>query len=242
MVVDYVSWVTGCRVDLKAISEIAHSHNALIITDAFHAVGVIPVDVKAVDVDVLVTGTYKWLLAPHGAGFVYVSRKVLDILEPSLSGWMGIEDSVIKRMLRGKKMFDQPFVIEDLIPANDASMLEWGTWPLLSFEATRVSLNLIRELDAPGRYEQHTRLLVEHVMEGLTELGYDVVTPIDAKAAIVVFRHPRPYKLAQKLKRRHIVVSARPGVVRVSPHFYNTMEEIDAFLQALREEDKPANK
>lgn len=89
---DYVSWINGYKEDIRAITQIAHSHGALMLVDAFHAVGVIPVDVRELDVDVLACGTYKWLMGPHGTAFLYVSREALKRLDPGIVGWHGIFD------------------------------------------------------------------------------------------------------------------------------------------------------
>ena len=99
---DYVSWVKGGRENIPAITEIAHHHGALVIVDAFHALGVMPIDVRDLDVDVLASGTYKWLMGPHGAAYLYVKHEFLDELEPSIVGWHGISDSVIARVQRGR--------------------------------------------------------------------------------------------------------------------------------------------
>ncbi len=234
VVADHVSWITGYMEDLKSLSEIAHGHGAILVTDAFHSVGVVPVDVKRLGVDALVTGSYKWLMAPHGAGMVYVSRGLQEELDPMLSGWMAVDDGVIDRMQRGERLFERPFNTKTLNPAKDARILEWGTWPAISFIGLLASLEeVILKYDAPGRYENHTRTLVERLIDGLEEAGHEVITPRDRKAAIVTFRHPEPYKLAEKLKTSGVIVSPRPGRIRVSPHFYNTKEEIDKLLETV---------
>ncbi|WP_252901800.1 aminotransferase class V-fold PLP-dependent enzyme [Vulcanisaeta sp. JCM 14467] len=78
--VDYVSWITGYKERIREIAEIAHARGAVLISDAFHAVGVLPIDVIRDGVDALITGSYKWLLGPHGAGFVYVNDELLGSL------------------------------------------------------------------------------------------------------------------------------------------------------------------
>ncbi len=233
VVADYVSWITGYKEDLRGLSEIAHRHGALLVSDAFHAVGVLPVDVGSLGVDALLTGSYKWLMGPHGAGFVYVRRELLGELDPLLSGWMAVEDSVITRMMRGERLFERPFDIESLKPARDARILEWGTWPAIAFEGLLASMRLLMEYDAPGRYKGHTERIIEELMDGVEDMGLELITPREAKAGIVVFRHNKPYQLADILLKHDIVVSPRPGRIRVSPHFYNTLDEVERFLEVL---------
>ena len=237
VVVDHVSWITGCREDVRAAVEAAHEHGAIVVSDAFHSVGVIPVDVKSLGVDVLLAGSYKWLMGPHGAAFVYVSKDLLDRLEPSLAGWMAIDDGVLDRLERGEKVFERPFDVSDYHRARDARALEWGTLPLPAFTGTLESLRLLTRYDSPGKYESHTSKLVEALIEGLEDAGFEVVTPRERsrRAGIVVFKAGNPYRLAANLERHGIIVSARPGIIRVSPHFYNTIEEIEAILEHLRQ-------
>ncbi len=233
VVADHVSWITGYMEDLRAVADIAHSKGAILVSDAFHSVGVVPVDVKSLRVDVLLAGSYKWLMGPHGAGFVYVERNLLEELEPMLAGWMSAEDSVIERFERGERLFERPFDITGFTRAKDAKVLEWGTWPVIAFEGVIASMKFLNEFGAPEKYESHTRRLVERLMDGLMDMGYEVVTPRDSKASIVVFKHRKPYELASILSRDGYIVSPRPGTIRVSPHFYNTIDEIESFLEAL---------
>ncbi|MGC9152513.1 MAG: aminotransferase class V-fold PLP-dependent enzyme [Vulcanisaeta sp.] len=232
--VDYVSWITGYKEKIKEIVNIAHSRGALVVTDAFHAVGVIPIDVKADGIDALITGTYKWLLGPHGAGFIYVSDELLSRLKPSFSGWMGIEDNQVSRRLRNEKLFERPIDITTFKPASDASILEWGTWPIIAFEGALASIKLLIKYEVPWRFEGHTKKLIEMLYSSLSELGLRVTTPMDSHASIITFEYRDPYGLAKFLSDNGIIVSPRPGIVRVSPHAYNTVEEVERFIDVVR--------
>jgi selenocysteine lyase/cysteine desulfurase len=234
VLVDHVSWITGYRERVREISEIAHRRGAIVIVDAFHSVGIIEVDVEREGIDALLCGSYKWLMGPHGAGFVYVSNQLLEDLEPRFSGWMGIEDSVLARKHRGERLFERPFNIEEFNPARDATKLEWGTWPVIAFEGVLASMRLLKKFEAPHRYSTHTSKLVERLVEGLEELGLRITTPLDRYAAIITFEYRDPYALAEKLRREGIVVSPRPGIIRVSPHVYNTIEEVEAFIETVK--------
>jgi selenocysteine lyase/cysteine desulfurase len=235
VLVDHVSWITGYRERIREISEMTHRRGAILITDAFHSVGVIEIDVKKEGVDALLCGSYKWLMGPHGAGFVYVSNQLLEDLEPRYSGWMGIEDSVLARKSRGERLFERPFNIEIFKPARDATKLEWGTWPVIAFEGVLASMRLLKRFEAPYRYATHTSKLIDRVVDGLKELGLKITTPLDRRAAIITFQYRDPYTLAERLRREGVVVSPRPSIIRLSPHVYNTMEEVETFLEKLKE-------
>ncbi|GAB6945864.1 aminotransferase class V-fold PLP-dependent enzyme [Vulcanisaeta sp. JCM 14467] len=232
--VDYVSWITGYKERIREIAEIAHARGAVLISDAFHAVGVLPIDVIRDGVDALITGSYKWLLGPHGAGFVYVNDELLGRLKPSLSGWMGIDDNQVSRRLRSERLFERPIDISTYVPARDAARLEWGTWPIIAFEGTLASMRLLLKYEVPYRFEEHTRRLIQYLADSLKDLGLRVTTPLNSHGAILTFEYPDPYGLAEFLSRNGIVVSPRPGTIRVSPHGYNTIEEIERLIDALR--------
>ncbi|GBF08700.1 putative aminotransferase [Aeropyrum pernix] len=233
--VDMVSWITGCREDLRTLAELAHSHGALMVSDVFHAAGVYPIDVKRLGLDAAFTGSYKWLLGLHGGGFAYVSEELLPSLEPMFSGWMAIDDSVMERMARGEPLFSRPFNVREFRRASDAKVLEWGTWPAIAFVSLKASLKLLSAYDAPGLYASHTGRLVERLIDSLTDMGVETVTPRGMAAGIVVFRHRHPERLGRFLESRGIVASVRPGSVRVSIHFYNSREDVEALLRALEE-------
>ena len=235
VLVDYVAWITGYRERIREITEIAHRHGSIIITDAYQAVGVIPIDVKKENIDVLVTGSSKWLMGIHGAGFIYINKDIINELEPMFSGWMSIEDSVLIKRERGEELLDKPFDIEQFKLSSTASRFEWGTWPLISFIGTKASLHMLRKYDAPGKYNNHTSKIIEVLMNGIEELGFRIVTPKDSYAAIISFEYKDPKKLANYLKSKNVIVSPRPGVIRLSPHFYNTIEEAEKFLEILKQ-------
>lgn len=238
VMIDHVSWINGYRIDLERIVETAHRHGAYVLVDGFHAAGVIPVDVERLGVDFYATGTYKWLMSLHGGGFVYIRKDIMRELETRFSGWFSVRDSPLYRLERyGRDMFREPFDIERLEPADNASVLEWGTWPLVVFVGIEASLRFLLRHDAPGVYESHTRRLVERLHDLLGEIGCEVITPRESMAGIVVFRSRDPYRVSEILARERIIVSARPGVVRVSPHFYNTEEEIEKTIEVLRRTD-----
>lgn len=238
VLVDYVSWITGFREHIRELAGLAHAHGARLIVDAFHLVGVMPLDVARDGIDALLCGAYKWLLGLHGAAFVYLARELLEGLRPMLAGWHSIADSVIDRMARREEVFARPFDISDYKRAEDAKVLEWGTWPAIAFEGTLAALKMLEAFEVPQRYDGHTYRLTEELLEGLEGLGLRVLTPRERRAAIVCFEFRDSHVLARRLRERGIIVSARPGLIRVSPHFYNTEQEIHAFLEVLAQELK----
>jgi selenocysteine lyase/cysteine desulfurase len=229
--VDYVSWINGCREMIPAVTEIAHSQGALMLVDAFHALGVIPIDARRLGVDVLICGTYKWLMGPHGAAYLYVRQEVLDQLEPSIIGWHGISDSVIARVQRNQDVFGRPFDLNEALPAKNATRFEWGTWSVVSVQGAKAALEFTLKYPPQERAPMIERLN-ERLVDGLRKKGRRVTSPLEKekRSGIVTFEIDHAAQVARNLQKEHIVVAPRVNTLRVSPHFYNTEHEIDTLL------------
>jgi selenocysteine lyase/cysteine desulfurase len=233
--VDYVSWFNGYRENVAEIAELAHRKGALVVVDCFHAMGVFPFDVKSLSVDVLVTGFYKWICGPHGVACLYVSKELLENSEPSYIGWHGIEDSVAERVMKGRDPFDVPFNFKSARPSKSASRYEWGTWASVVVKGAIEAVNWMRIVTPANRFRIISELR-DYLLEKLQELGFKLVTPskTDSLAGIVTFKTDDHVKMVEKLRKRGVVVSGRYNHIRVSPHFYNTYEDIQELLNSLK--------
>jgi selenocysteine lyase/cysteine desulfurase len=231
---DYVSWTNGCREKIREIAKIAHEHNAFVIADSFHGLGVFPINAKQDDVDGLVCGVYKWLQGPHGAAFLYTRRDRLKELSPSYIGWHGVEDSVVRRLTKQQDLFGKPFNINDVEPASDATRFEGGSWGVVSIVGARAALEYALKHDQQERYHRVLKV-TDHLIDGLKKKNRKILTPLqsDRRSGIVVFEDPDPRATFDKLKSLNITVASRVKAIRVSPHYYNTEEEIDKLLAAL---------
>ena len=231
---DYVSWINGCREDVRAITKIAHSHGSLMLVDAFHAVGVIPVDARKLDVDVLTCGTYKWLMGPHGTAFLYVNREALEQLEPGIVGWHGISDSVVARIRSKQETFERPFDLTGVAPAKDATRFEWGTWSVITVVGAKAALEFTLKY-SPQEREPLVERLNERLVDGLRQKGKRITSPLEKgrRSGIVTFQVDEAAQVSRKLQQEHVVVAPRVNTLRVSPHFYNTENEIDTLLEKL---------
>lgn len=229
---DYVSWINGCKEDIRSVTQIAHSHGTLMLVDAFHAVGVMPVDVRELGVDVLTCGTYKWLMGPHGTAFLYVKGDVLERLEPAIVGWHGISDSVVARVLSKQETFGRPFDLTGVVPAKDATRFEWGTWSIITVAGAKAALEFTLKYAPRDRWPMIERLN-ERLSDGLRKKGRHITSPPDRerRSGILTFEVDDAAKMARKLLEEHVVVAPRVNTLRVSPHFYNTDREIDILLE-----------
>ncbi|MBI2168284.1 MAG: aminotransferase class V-fold PLP-dependent enzyme [Actinobacteria bacterium] len=221
-----VSWVQygrGWQADVPALSRLAHAHGALFVLDAIQALGCIPAHFADWGVDVASADGHKWLLGPEGCGVMYASpaaREQLRVLEP---GW----NSVVHR---------QQWENRALVLDPTARRFEAGTQNYAGIFGLGASIDLL--LDA-GLDEvwAHVNGLCEHLAAGLCNAGAELLTDRadGGGSGIVTFAVAgmSPTECTAALVQRGFSVRARGGGVRVSPHGYNTPEEIDAFVSAV---------
>lgn len=222
-----VSWVAfddGYRHDLTALAEVAHAAGALFAVDAIQGLGPFPLDVGAAGIDALYGGGPKWLMATQGIAFLWLRAALLERIALRLPGWRSVAD------IWDYLAYDQPL-------APDASRYEAGTPNLLGALALATSVGVLAEAGVE-RIAAHVLALTDRLAEGLRSRGYDVLSDrsrADVKSAIVRFTRPGADMLAlgERLAAGGIVITTRPAALRVSPHGYNTADEIDALLDAL---------
>ena len=228
----FVEYWTGFRNDLTAIGQMCREKGIFFSVDAVQGLGALRLDVNESHVDFLSAAGYKWLLSPTGTGIFYCRRDLIDQLIPVQVSWRSVATG------------SYPIYEEPLWP--DARRFEGGdlNWPGL--HGLGRSLRLIHDA-GPAWIEDRIRTLTDHLVEGLRVRGYQLISPIRSwqeRSAIVTFDHAT-HSLAdlhERLREARVIVDSQytPGItsqyppgIRVSPHFYNTVEEIDHLLEAL---------
>jgi cysteine desulfurase/selenocysteine lyase len=221
-----VEYANGFRHDVRAISEIAHKHGAHLIVDAIQATGAIQVDVKKEDPDFLTAACYKWLLSPPGAAYLYVREELLERFEPPYAGWASVKQEVFNTT----DFWD----IWKLEFSETATRFEVGSPSFISFVGAREALKMLLTAGIPN-IERRILKLTDHLIESAKRLGLKLQTPEEkpCRSGIVNFRIDNPKKVAEELDKKGIIVSARANGIRVSPHFYNTEEEIDKLMEEI---------
>lgn len=216
--VSWVQFLSGFRVDLRALRAICDRHDALLSVDAIQGIGAVRLDLRETPVDFLSAGVQKWQLGPQGVGIVYVSEKTQERIAQAHCGWISVQNAW--------DFFDYQL---DLQP--DARRYENGTFNSIGITGYHGALRLFEEI-GHDRVAALVRENNSFALRRARELDFDVVTPErdEERAGILTFRHERAEDIQQHLHTRNMVVSARVGHVRVSPHCYNTTEEIDAVL------------
>jgi selenocysteine lyase/cysteine desulfurase len=224
--VSWVSFATGYRVDLQRIGHACRARGIFFVVDAIQGLGAATLDVHACCIDLLACGGQKWLLAPWGSGFVYVRRDLTRRLVPGVVGWLAMQ---------GAEDFTR-LVDYDFTYHEDARRFEVLTLPYQDFAGFNASLELLLEL-GPEAVERHVAALVSHVIEwACTRDDVRLVTPTAAarRAGIVAIRPVRDAgAVSRRLMRAGITHSLREGAIRLSPHGYNTPEEVDRALAVL---------
>ncbi len=223
LAVSWVEYSTGVRNDLAALAEICHQRGILFFVDAIQGLGVLPIDVNELGIDFLSADGHKWLLAPEGCGILYVRPKCIGEMNLSMCGWCGLVNP------QDYDNYDQPY-------KPNAKRFEEGSHNLMTIHALGSSLRLLLDVGIPAITER-VRELTEYLIEQLSQRGYEIVTPrrFENRAGIVSVRVPGANlaELVKSLQEKKIIVAARRGFLRISPHFYNDVAELDELLRAL---------
>ena len=223
----HVSFTTGAVADVGAIAAIAHERGALLLLDAYQATGLVPTDLSAglpeAQPDAYVSGTLKWLFGGPGTAFLWVRPELREALVPTTGGWFG-----------SARQF--AFDVASLDLAADGRRYELGTPSVPSAYLARGGLSLVREIGV-SRLHERTIDLGDLAIAEADARGLRVRAVRDAsrRGGIVTVEVTDPKAVVDKLARRGIIVDFRPGIVRLSPAFYNTDEEVRAVVGALAE-------
>ena len=215
-----VSYKTGYRMDIPALSAVAHKSGALLFVDAVQAFGAIPIDCNSADF--ICACTYKWQLGCHGLAVLYARPDAVARLEIPYVGWRGVVDLFPPGPLGTFKLY------------ADARRFEEG---MPNYPAMFVLENALTFLEEIGidRIAAHNASLVAQAMSGLEELGLTMLTTRNpqARAGIVSFETPLAVKVTSMLGASGIHVWGKDGRVRLSAHLYNTADDIAQFIAAV---------
>ncbi len=215
-----VQFLSGYRADVEAIGQLCRERGVLFVVDGMQAIGAVRLHVQRAHVAALACGGAKWLLAPHGTGFLYIAPDLLDHLQPAVLGWLAAEEPW------DFFAFDQPL-------ASTARRFEGGS-PNIGGIAGLCAAVELHHAYGPERAEERIRALSGFLMERLRERlpNLEFLTPWEAerRAGIVTVRlqsSDHAEQLVRELAQRRIYCSARLHYVRFSPHWYNTAAELD---------------
>jgi selenocysteine lyase/cysteine desulfurase len=228
--ISLVSTVNGFAHDLKALCDIAHARGALVYADIIHAAGCVPVDLEASGVDFAASASYKWLMGDFGLGFLYVRRGARQHLARTQYGYYGVS-----RFTSHVYPFDPPgeevasYTFED----SAAGLFALGTYGHANVALLDASLSYILSLGVEA-VQRHAGVLTTRLKEGLRSLGYDLMTPEETATPMVACAYENARaRLGPRLRAAGIVTSLSEHRLRPSVSVFNTLDEVDFFLQTL---------
>jgi selenocysteine lyase/cysteine desulfurase len=219
----FVEFASGFRNDLVAIGRHCRERDVLFVVDAIQGLGALKLDVEACRIDALSADAHKFLLGPEGVSLFYVSRRAMDRVKPTVVGWLSVNNP------EDYLNYDQPF-------APGAKRFESGALNTAGVVGLGAAIELFLQVGLE-QIESHLLALGDYLCQRLVDRGYHVASSRrdGEKSAVICCQHEKysPAVLYHHLNDRRIITTPRLGRLRISPHFYNTREEIDRLIEAL---------
>ena len=219
-----VQYASGFRADLSRIGQAARAVDALFCVDVIQGLGSMVYDLPAEHVDAACGASHKWLCAPEGCGLMYLSDRARERVDPTLVGWISVET---------------PWDFDDREQPFKSTALAWesGTGTSSLFYGLEQSLQLIRDTGT-DRIQHYLLGLTDHLCELLAGKPYDIVSSRlpQEKSPIVCIKHRGGLncnEIAQRLRDEKVIVSPRGDRLRIAPHFYNNLDDIDRLVDVL---------
>lgn len=215
LAISSVQFSNGFRVDLKKAGALCREKKVLFSVDAIQGLGIIPMDVRACHIDFLSADAHKWLLGPEGIGIFYCRIELAEQLSPPLVGWKSV---------RNEFEFDN----SEFLLKTTALRFEEGSMNLMGIFGLGAALDLLFEVGIE-RIERRVLDLGDLILKEAEKRGYRILTPAarhERGGNITFLGNFDPAKMRDALREKRVMVNARGGGIRVSPHFYNTGDEV----------------
>jgi selenocysteine lyase/cysteine desulfurase len=222
--ISLVQFLSGFRSDIKTISKMCKERGIIFVVDGIQAAGAVSIDLSDIEVDFFAGGTQKWLLGMQGLSYFYISENLQEQLKQKFVGWLSVDDS-------------WNLLNYDLTLKNSAERFQNGTLNALGVAVLDRTLDLFLEF-GKEKVEQLILDNTKYFISRLKEIGITPVLnnlPDENLSGIVTFKHPKAEKLFADLEAAKIFAAMRGGMIRFSPHFYNTHNEIDRVIDFLNE-------
>lgn len=210
-----VQFSSGFRIDLKSLGELCKRKGVLFFVDAIQSLGAVPMDVEEFQIDVLAADGHKWLLSPEGAGIFYCRIEIAERINPILIGWKSVLNE-----------FDYDDI--DFRLKTSALKFEEGSLSFIGIFALGAAVDFLLEVGI-NRIENRVLELGYLIIKEAEKRDFRVRTPMkrEERAGIVsIAKNFDPIGVKDKLRDDGILVNVRGGAIRVSPHFYNTEQDV----------------
>jgi len=221
--ISFVEFASGFRNDLEAIGKICQEKGVFFIVDAIQGLGALDIDVKKCKIHIMSSDGHKWLLGPEGTGCFYCSKEALDEIIPTNVGWNSVVNA-------------SAYLDYDLTLRPDAQRFEEGSLNIMGIYALGAAVTQILEIGIQN-IEARVLALTNLLIGKLKEKEYQIVSSLvpSERSGIVCFKSSKHSsdELCELLKDNRIIVADRAQSVRVSPHFYNSEEEVEQMMEVL---------
>jgi selenocysteine lyase/cysteine desulfurase len=226
VVISHVQYSTGFRQDLADLSELTTKHGIYLVVNPTQSLGALHFDVKEFHVDFMASNGHKWILSSLGVGTIFIKREYLDDVQefhpPFYSQF-------------GQKHRDV-YENNKINMSTAATRFELGSPHFSNIFSLKAAVEYISKIGIT-HIERRILDLTSYLVQKLRKLNLDIISPLEeekSRSGIIVFKMHDAEEIVRKLEEKRIIVSARGGGIRVSPHFYNNEEDIDKLIQALR--------
>jgi selenocysteine lyase/cysteine desulfurase len=222
--ISLVQFLSGYRADIDAIGRLCKSRGIIFCVDAIQATGVVKIDVKKSNIDFLTGGSQKWLMSSQGLSYIYITEELQSRIDQKFVGWTSVKDAW--------NLLDFELIFRD-----SADRFQNGTvnaFGVAIFEASLSMFNQFGIENIEARVLENSNFLIKK----LEDIGLEPVLKNVREnniAGIVSFKHDKSQNIFELLEKKNIHTAVREGMVRLSPHFYNTIEEIQNVVNLLEE-------
>lgn len=225
------TWVdsfTGYQFDAKAIGKACHEHDVLFLLNVTQGLGGQPFNVSKHPVDAITCTGYKWLCGPYGTGFAWMKRNLIDKLEYNQTYWLAMQ---------GDREMDKMREYQIRTHIGAAQYDVFGTANFFNYLPWTESINYLHD-QGLERIKDHNAKLVDQFLTGLDSSKYTIHSPLeqDDRTAIILISHREPKRnkaVFKHLQEEKIFIAFREGLLRFSPHLYNTPKDIDKALTVM---------
>jgi selenocysteine lyase/cysteine desulfurase len=216
-------YMNGALQDTANIAKLARRVGAYTFVDAYQSLGTVPIDVRALGVDFLASGNLKFLMGIPGIAFLYVRPEIVETLRPTVTGWFGRANPFA-------------FNAKSLDWSQTASRFDSGTPPVINAYVARAGMEIVNAV-GPANIRAWLVELGQHLIDGGRARGLTLHGPADMrhKTSTTAFVVGESHDVEAAMRERGVIASARGNVIRLAPHFYSTVDDVDRSLDALAE-------
>jgi len=222
VVTSHVISGTGFKQDLSELGKFCKKRGLIFVVNATQSAGAMPIDVKKSNIDFLVFAGYKWMMAGHGIGALYVNKKWFGKISYPAAGWLSV--------LNAHAMDNKNIAVK-----KDVSEIELGVPQYPNIFALSGSISLLNKIGMEN-VERRIYELEDYLLEKMKTMNLEIMSPIEKKnrSGITVFRMKNAKDVVKQLKERGVIVSFRDESLRVSLHVYNNEDDVDRFVDEMK--------